>query len=231
MAQLWERTDAGMPAVFNAGCSSYASVGLRARQQQDVQRALRTPTTAGGQDVLQLLANHRFLSTIDHCHRVKGRGIWRHPTRKAWYELDFFIATSDVVSMVQSLRAQPYTFSDHLAKVACLHVRNRKVWKGLRFRADGLSFTSRSDFGRRAAERGSSQRHGSETSGLSPFCPFYLEPLLAGFAHLCRWVLPSRHMPRSADFCCWMGCLDPSQRPLLSWPSCGVGAERPFHRR
>ena len=61
--------------------------------------------------------------------------MWRHSRHKQWYELGHFISTRDMKSIAQSFRIQPYTFSDHMAKVGVFHFKLgcRKRWKGACF--------------------------------------------------------------------------------------------------
>lgn len=113
---------------------------------QDVNRiALRTPTARGGKDILQFLDAHPGLQMIDQFFHIPNRGTWRHSVSKRWYELDFFIASPDILKMVQKARVQPFSFSDHSAKVLCLHPvsSSQPPWKGAKFAAAQKHGTAR----------------------------------------------------------------------------------------
>ena len=100
-----------------------------------VAKGLPSKTTEGGHGVQRWIAQHQFLQIADRKCTIKNRGTWRHSRNKAWYELDYFVTTSDMTPMIQHIKVQPFVFSDHLAKVMCIHpsTGKSKQWKGHRF--------------------------------------------------------------------------------------------------
>jgi ribonuclease HI len=54
---------------------------------------------------------------------------------RAWYELDYMLTTTDMIKRLQNARVQPYTFSDHMAKVLCFHLcpASKRQWAGQKF--------------------------------------------------------------------------------------------------
>lgn len=103
-----------------------------------VQHGLPVRTTSGGLEVQQFLAQHHFLQVADHQYPIKNRinrGTWRHSMNRAWYELDYMLTTTDMIKRLQNARVQPYTFSDHMAKVLCFHLcpASKRQWAGQKF--------------------------------------------------------------------------------------------------
>ena len=99
------------------------------------QRGLPVRTTSGGLEVQQFLAQHNFLQVADHHYPIRNRGTWRHSLNKAWYELDYMLTTGDMIRRLQHARVQPYTYSDHMAKVLCFHLcpASKRQWAGQKF--------------------------------------------------------------------------------------------------
>ena len=99
------------------------------------QRGLPVRTTSGGLEVQQFLAQHNFLQVADHHYPIRNRGTWRRSLNKAWYELDYMLTTCDMIRRLQHARVQPYTYSDHMAKVLCFHLcpASKRQWAGQKF--------------------------------------------------------------------------------------------------
>ena len=99
-----------------------------------VQRGSLVKTTIGGLEIQQFWHNTNFLQVVDHKHPIQNRGTWRHSVKKAWYELDYMIATRDMTRRLQNARVQPYPYSDHMAKILCflLCQASQHNWKGQR---------------------------------------------------------------------------------------------------